>query len=285
MKNINNQYETDDGQLIFLRHPETIYNVYKRSVPKNLIECFTDYIDCCLSEKGNKQIEKLKDKLKSYKIKYIFTCPLFRCLQTCELVFKDHPDRENIKVIINPWIISKIHSLDDFSINIHTKQKNFSTNSSSKIKYDWDFFNSLYTTEDEREFFYLNMIDDLNNKEIEYVNKIEKIYKKFKEEYTSNVNQRLSNEFELMLKELAVFLAKTKSGESLNHVLKRCIKFKNHLKKYTIHLSENEKILIFTHSSFTKIFSSKSAYEMEYIADFPSDGTNISNCDILSMNI
>ena len=267
------------GQVLCVRHPETTYNNYRRSTPKNLIECLPEYIDCCLSARGLEQIEELAEKLKEIKIKFVFCCPLFRCLQTCDLTLKHHPDRCNLTVIINPWIMGSVSSLDDFSKNILKKQEIFSEK--SNVRFDWSFFNSLYKNEIEKETYYLNFVDNLTEDDEEARILIEKIKNLHENDKIHNLS-----DYDMYLTNLAKYFSGIrKRPESLNRLFQRSLKFKNYIKMFFEHLSNDDKILVFTHSSFVKISTSKMAYSLKSIPEFPEDGKNLLNCDILTMDI
>jgi len=276
------------GQVLCVRHPETTYNKYNRSTPKNLIECLPEYIDCCLSLRGLEQIDELAEKLKKIKIKYVFCCPLFRCLQTCDLTLKNHPNLSNLTVIINPWIMGSVNSLDDFSKNIIKKQEIFSEK--SNVRFDWSFFNSLYKNEIEKETYYLNFVDNLTEDDEAARILIEKIKTNHENDKIINISDHVkeskNSDYDKLLTDLAKYFSGTKKRpESLNCMFQRSLKFKNYIKMFFGNLSNDDRLLVFTHSSFVKISTSEMAYSMKSISEFPEDGKNLLNCDILTMDI
>jgi bisphosphoglycerate-dependent phosphoglycerate mutase len=270
------------GPVIYSRHLESFYNIYRRSIPKNLLECKTEFIDVCLSGKGKKEIDEYLELFKNLKIKYVICCPLIRCLETCELIFKNHPDKDNLTVIVNPWIMGNIGSVDDFSINTAFKQRKFNENSS--VKFDWSYFNKLYPTEEDKELYYFNFMDQLVDEEEAKI-LFEKIKKIDKTVITNFANNDYS-EYELLLTEFAnYFYKKKKKPESLKNVYRRCVMFKDYIKTFVTQLSMDEKIIIIAHCSYVKIATSKIAHSMDKILKFPPDYKYITNGELLTMDL
>jgi bisphosphoglycerate-dependent phosphoglycerate mutase len=310
-KNISNEktklneiYEqSDEGPVLYVRHAVTDYNLECLTINKELLRDKTRFIDCCLSDLGRKQAEELSEKLKYFNIKYAFCSPLLRCLETSLISLQNHPEKEKFSVIVHPCIIETVSSVQNFSKNMTIKQEKFNQN--SIVKFDWSYFNLLYPTDEERETYFLNFVDRLTDEDTEakiLFEKIKKVntntsfdskennvddeyLKKRNDDDCKNEETQYSNYERLLGKFSGYFVKKNIRPESLTGMFQRNLKFKNYLKSFLPKLSENEKIIVFTHCAFTKISTSKMAYQMEEIPEFPNDCYRTSNCEIISINI
>lgn len=301
MKNELKIYEISTrGPVLYIRHAQTNYNEAMLTIPKELLRDKPNFIDCQLSDEGIKQAEELSDKLKEFRIKYVFCSPLMRCLQTALISLQNHRDSKDFSVIISPLINEIVSGVHDFSKDIKSKQEMFNEN--SLVKFNWDCFNSLYHNEEERELYFLEFVDNYSNEEIELKNIWERLINlsrnkydvlKNADEYKENNgiqmdrhDNKIFSKYELLLAEFSgYFVEKKKRPETLKSMFNRNLKFKYYLKHFLNNLSENEKIIVITHSAFSKISTSKKVYEMETIPDFPSDCYKLSNCEIITMNI
>jgi len=176
----------DKGPVLYIRHGKTNYNKFCISAPKEIARVATEYLDCPLNEEGISQAEYISNALQKHKIKKVFCSPLQRCLETCLISLKNHPDKDSFMVKINICTLINPDLTLMFKRNLEFK--------------------------------------DLLRKNLEEI------------------------------------------------------------KKYTYQIND-EKILVFTHSAFTKISTSKNAYNMEVISDFPVDCYKPDNCEIISMNV
>ena len=110
--------------------------------------------DCKLTNKGINQSEEISLEISKMKIKYIFCSPMLRCIQTCYNSLKNHPDKNNITVIIHPLITETINCNHDFSKDIANKKKLF--NIESEIKFDWSVFDKYFPEENVQNSYYLD---------------------------------------------------------------------------------------------------------------------------------
>lgn len=280
----------DKGPVLYIRHGKTNYNKFCISAPKEIARVATEYLDCPLNEEGISQAEYISNALQKHKIKKVFCSPLQRCLETCLISLKNHPDKDSFKVFVHPHISETVSGVHDFSRNIKLKKFNFNIN--SEVKFDWSIFDNYFQDEVTQELYFLNFIDyspiDGNLENNEFYKNISDILEKI-------LSPECATNFSLgdkLLSEMSTHYVKEKRRpEPLIRMFKRNLEFKDllrknleEIKKYTYQIND-EKILVFTHSAFTKISTSKNAYNMEVISDFPVDCYKPDNCEIISMNV
>jgi hypothetical protein len=280
-ENKNKLYEKSQvGPVLYIRHGMTEYNKICLKLSKSEAKVKAEYIDCPLSEEGQKQANEISSTLASMKLKYVFCSPLLRCLETCYLSLLNHSDVENIKVIVHPLIMETISGVHDFSKNILMKKKLY--NNTTKVKFDWSVFDNYYPYPNEQECFFLNFIDNCNEDgDVE-------------SEFNILIKEIKANSIDLELKDqllgkLSLYGVKNNLSrlESLKAMFNRNLQFKEYLKDLmkTESFNNDEKILVFTHSAFTKISTSNQAYYLDKIELFPEDCLKLENCEIITMNI
>jgi broad specificity phosphatase PhoE len=266
--------KSSNGKILYIRHGETYYNK-KLISSENTKEVQIDefYIDSNLSEEGRRQAEGLAENLKDLKIKFVFSSPLNRCLETTHSALKSHPNRANIKVIIHPQITEVIHGAQDIAKNILKKKEIYNEN--SEIFYDWTLFDEFYTISDEAEFYFLTFIDNIPSDD-------DAIH------YLINDLMESKNKEGKYAKILSHFLLNNKRPETLQHLFQRSKKFKNFLK---IFLDENPtddsetKIAVVTHSAFIRMSTSAEGNKKERLDAYPEDCYKPDNCEIISLNL
>jgi hypothetical protein len=293
---LSNQDETllfekgDKGPILYVRHGKTNYNEFCKSAPKEVARVATEYLDCPLSEEGILQAEDISKTLHNLKINKVFCSPLHRCLETCLISLKNHPEKDNIKVYVHPHISETVSGVHDFSRKIRLKKSKFNLN--SEVKFDWSIFDNYFPDEVTQEFYFLNYIDyspvDGNLENNEFYENVSNLIDKILSPECA-VNYSLGDK---LLGEMSTHYVKEKRRpEPLIRMFKRNLEFKQLLRDHLEEVRKNtnqindEKILVFTHSAFTKISTSKIAYNMEVIPDFPVDCYKPDNCEIITMNI
>ena len=116
----------------------------------------------------------------------------YRALQTITLVLENHPNKENIKIIVHPLISELIIGIQDFLFDIKKTKKDFNMN--SKIKIDWSYFDEYVKNSKYDENFiyydYMNLIDE-NEKNIFYLKCKEKYEKGNMEEFKKDITEFL----------------------------------------------------------------------------------------------
>ena len=115
-----------------------------------------------------------------------------RALQTITLVLENHPNKENIKIIVHPLISELIIGIQDFLFVIKKTKKDFNMN--SKIKIDWSYFDEYVKNSKYDENFiyydYMNLIDE-NEKNKHYLKWKEKYEKGNMEEFKKDITEFL----------------------------------------------------------------------------------------------
>ena len=161
------------GKFLFMRHGQTWYNKQKGDESRKYNP---DFCDAHLSDTGIDQIKSKQEIINKLNIEKIYVSPYYRALQTVTLVLENHPNKENIKIIVHPLISELVFGIQDFLFDTKKTKKDFNMN--SKIKIDWSYFdeyvkNSKY---DENFIYYdnMNLIDE-NDKNKQYL--------KWKEKY------------------------------------------------------------------------------------------------------
>ena len=261
-----------EGKFIFIRHGETDYNINFNKNPK--IKYDIKYLDGHLNLTGQKQAEKASENFKNLNIELIYVSPLYRTLESAFLIFKNHPNKNNIKMIVHPLLTEVISSMNNFTDNIEEKRKIYNEN--SEIKVDWSIFDEEFKTKEEQNFYYLNYINLLPTNKYENIKN--NMFNSFK---TGKINQSII-ELGKIISDL-----KMKRIESLDHLFSRSCKFKEYLKdKYKNEIDDNEKkIVIISHSCFGQMFTSKECYGKSNIKEYPKDCCVPNNCEAISVYI
>jgi broad specificity phosphatase PhoE len=254
-------YERNDsGKLLYIRHGQTHFNKFSHDFSEEEAKIKIEFLDCPLSDHGKDQSKNLSEKVKNYKIKYIFCSPLHRCLETCLISLNNHPDKENLKIIIHPLITETVHCIHDFSKRIFEKKENFNK-AKTGLEFDWSLFDSLHENEVHGETYFMDFMDNFPVEENEYIHDL---FKKIKNE--EHYKNKKHEEVENYLLEFSNFAAeKKKRPESLKNMFNRNLKFKEFVKSLEQQLMEDEKILVYTHSCFMQISTSREAYQMQII--------------------
>ena len=261
------------GKIIFIRHGETNYNNdFNKKGFK--IKGNIQYIDGHLNAKGERQAIDSSKKFKLLDIEDVYVSPLFRTLQSATLIFKNHPNKNNIILHVHPLLTEIVSSVNNFVLDIEGTKKIFNMN--SEIKVDWEIFDKEFKTPKEQNFFYFNYINLLPKE------KTEEIKNKLFDSYgTPKIKENFA-EFGKLIVDL-----KMKRIESLDSLFKRAVLFKIFLKeKYKNSMKNtNRKIVIISHSCFGQMFTSKECYNKQHIEEYPKDSCEMKNCEAISVFI
>ena len=273
-KQINPLYAKNlKGKIIFIRHGETNYNIdfAKKGVK---IKSDLKYIDGHLNSNGERQAINASKKYQLLDIEDIYVSPLYRTLQTANLLFKNHPNKKNIKMHVHPLLTEVVSSVNNFTWDIQGTKKVFNMN--SEIKVDWSLFDNEFKTPEEQNFFYLNYIDLLSKE------KFEEIKKKLYNSYGTDKVKATVGELGQIIIDLNM-----KRLESLDNLFQRAVSFKAFLKeKYKNSLNNiNKKICIISHCCFGQMFTTKECYNKKHIEDYPKDCCEMYNCEAISVFI
>lgn len=256
-----------NGKVLYVRHGITEYNKMLEILPHKQVQLCKKFIDCNLAEEGKEQAELLNKELSLLDVKYVFCSPLNRCLETTFIGLNNHPNKENIEIIVYPLLSEVIHGSQDLPFDISAKRKIY--NEDSKIKVNWSYFDEI-VTESNQDNYFLSFIDN-ENENNDVINLMEKI-------------KRKSDDSQL-IKLLSMFLNYEKRPESLKHLFNRNLKFKEFLNKFLASnkLKANEKVVVITHSAFIRMSSSSLGVTKENC--YPDDCYRSGNCEIISINI
>lgn len=255
------------GPVLYVRHAQTTYNTFSEEMKQSkLIRLEEKYLDCKLSDEGRLQAENFFHKIKDFDIKYCFTSPLVRCLETSFLALNSHKNANDIEVIVHPLLNEIISSTQTITKPIKTKKEKFNLN--SQIKYNWNIFDTYYQTEQEQNHYYFNFVDN------QIVDSQRDLIRQIKE----NPEEGQIGRF------LGAFWQHGSRPETFNHLLGRTIAFKKFLTEFIKEngLKENEKIVIFTHLGFIRMSTSNSSSLFDIITEFPNDGFCPRNCEGIS---
>ena len=113
--------------VIYIRHGESIRN-HERTQAMSLNN--TDdinhyklgktnpkYFDCPLSQKGVEECQESSKVVSKHQIHVVLVSPLRRALQTCDIIFKDHPSKPMI--IVEPLLTETVHSASNFGTHLN----------------------------------------------------------------------------------------------------------------------------------------------------------------------
>ena len=229
------------GKYIFIRHGETNFNAILKEIKKEIAGVDPIHLDLPLNEKGIIQCKELSLTLNNFKVKIVLTSPLRRTLETTYYSLVNHPDKENIKILICPLLTETVSLTHDYSINIQEKKQYFSKENLG-LDFDWSLFEEKFPFLGDQEFYYLKYIDNIDKNDtrnyeiiqkllekIEEINMINSHSKEFYEKYKEHTNHKI----QMYLGDLAYFyyIILKKKPESVKHLFIRSLIFKEFLRK------------------------------------------------------
>jgi bisphosphoglycerate-dependent phosphoglycerate mutase len=278
--NATPMYEENDlGPVLYIRHGRTDFNKYLKETSLDAAIIESKFIDCPINDQGIEQAVSLQNQFNTFKISKIFCSPLHRCLETCLKSLENHPDKDKLKVIVHPLISEIAFCNHDFSKRTDQKKAYFNKENTG-LDYDWSLFDSCYEDHVGKETYFVKFMDGLPQSE-----KINELISQITSE--ENFEQKKYDIIDNSLVELSL-IATANHGrpETLNNVFRRNLEFKDMLKKLVAEeVKEGEKILVYTHSLYIKVATSRSAYTTDHIKEMPSDGYKVYNCGVIAMNI
>ena len=155
-----------EGKIIFIRHGETDYNkdLNKKGAK---IKYDITYLDGHLNLNGQKQAEKASELFKNLDIEAIYVSPLYRTLESAFIIFKNHPKKSKINLIVHPLLTEVISSMNNFSDDIDIKKNLY--NEKSELKVDWSLFDEEFKTKEEQNFFYLKYVNAFSQEKLDKI--------------------------------------------------------------------------------------------------------------------
>ena len=270
-KEERNYYQNLSEKLLIMRHGETDFNA---DPDKDNRVTNPKYPDCRLNQNGINQAKSKQGLINSLTLEKVYVSPIYRALQTVTYCLENHPNKNNIVVVVHPLVSEISNCINDYILDIKQTKKDFNMN--SKIKVDWSLFDEyVKTIKYDENFYYFDNFDCYESNEM---------YQKLKNIYDNGDIDGLRNG----LSELATkrFQAKIRF-ESLKHLQGRFIKFCDYLRekhKDTLE-DKNNKILVVSHCAYIKIGTDLTPYESEKIQDYHSTVYSPNNCEILSFKL
>ena len=259
-------------KLLIMRHGETDFNA---DTDKGNRITNPKYPDCRLNQNGISQAKSKQGLINSLTLEKVYVSPIYRAIQTVTYCLENHPNKNNIVVVVHPLVSEISNCINDYILDIKQTKKDFNMN--SKIKVDWSLFDEyVKTIKYEENFYYFDNFDCYEGKEI--------MYQKLKNIYNNGDIDGLRNG----LSELATlrFQAKIRF-ESLKHLQGRFNKFCEYIREHhkdTLNDKKN-KILVVSHCAYIKIGTHMTPYESEKIQDYHSTCYSPENCEILSFKL
>lgn len=98
-----------------------------------------DNIDTVLHPIGEMQCHANKEAVHCLNVKYVLVSPLRRTIQTCILMFKNHPQKKDIKFILVPILREVLHTLCDVPTDVHCIMEQFAQGKEACHGIDFDF--------------------------------------------------------------------------------------------------------------------------------------------------
>ena len=259
-------------KLLIMRHGETDFNA---DTDKGNRITNPKYPDCRLNQNGISQAKSKQGLINSLTLEKVYVSPIYRAIQTVTYCLENHPNKNNIVVVVHPLVSEISNCINDYILDIKQTKKDFNMN--SKIKVDWSLFDEyVKTIKYEENFYYFDNFDCYEGKEI--------MYQKLKNIYNNGDIDGLRNG----LSELATlrFQAKIRF-ESLKHLQGRFNKFCEYIREHhkdTLNDKKN-KILVVSHCAYIKIGTDLTPYESEKIQDYHPNCYSPNNCEILSFKL
>ena len=110
-----------------------------------------------LTIKGIKQCEDAKAIYHKLPIRCVFVSPLRRALETCELLFQDHPLKKDIQFIVHPLLTEMLAGSNEIPVPIQEKIEEY-----GKKKYDF----SLFSGYDRPELYFVYNLNSPENEQL-----------------------------------------------------------------------------------------------------------------------
>ncbi|CAD8214803.1 unnamed protein product [Paramecium octaurelia] len=124
-----------NSKYIIVRHALAWHNYFKRATEFRDRNIYSyELMDPPLHYLGKKQCEKMRPEINQMEFDVVYISPLLRTIQTAQLLFQDHPQKDQIKFILCPHISEKISS--QYSIYKWGNLTNILQDNNSPIKFD-----------------------------------------------------------------------------------------------------------------------------------------------------
>ena len=252
--------------IYFIRHGTTEWNwlhMKSKEEPGNysLDKFGMDLLDSNLHEEGREQAIQKQSWAAKYKATYVFTSPLRRALETTYLLFKEHPNRQNINIIVHPLIVEKMKYNHDFPRDFVATRAEYEAK--EELKFDF----SLFDTYLHPSIYYLYELNEPFSSQL----------------LSQIIPTQESGKFRDL--EVILKLIYERSPEPLEtslNCVKRGRKFCDYLDAFMKKMEITEKIFVISHSQFLLHLSAK---YFEEGSGKPLDGKWCQNLDYLEFTL
>ncbi|EAR99569.3 histidine phosphatase family (branch protein 1) (macronuclear) [Tetrahymena thermophila SB210] len=218
-----------------------------------------EYIDGPLHQIGEKQCISHQDQVAKIETELVLISPLQRTLQTAILLFQKHPNRQNIKFLVYPWLSESLNCANCISNQIYGAMREKYLKEASKHNIQLDF-----SILDDKKIFPTQLqwqIESMENNEN---------YKELAKNVTSE-QQYAEHLSEQMRKMYPDFY------ETWDLMLKRSENLKNKLKEI---LKEQQKtVTVVSHCNILKCLTKVRVDEKGWV-----HGIHINNCGMTYYN-
>ena len=290
------------SSIIIIRHAESEFNKTVKLLKERIeivdqkiflknIKSDRQLVDSFITEKGRNQCLKAGKELSNIPIKYIFTSPLRRSLETCKLVIqskfsensnylipiKEIKEQNNIKIIVHPYLFEKIEDSCDLIEDINKNRDNYK-------EFDWSFFDNM--NRNDFLFYQANFCDNYHHPEDSNISYSEEIRKYIKEKNLKENKEIIDIYLDVVLKGISKQFDNGKFIESSFKTIERLDYFKNFImdfieKNKINNENNNEKILVFGHSIYFKHLTSKKLSEEDLSP--PLEDSVLENCEFIGI--
>ena len=148
------------GKLFFVRHGQTPFNIRNNEwhlagdpISEISFQFSLQYVDPPLTPNGESQILSHKSDILSLPIDHVYVSPMLRTLQTCEILYQDHPNPPKITVM--PLVTEWIHVNHDVPLYPNNNQLMFPS-------FDWSLMPNDYFIKSILQNKYTERLDSEN---------------------------------------------------------------------------------------------------------------------------
>ncbi len=252
------------GPIIYIRHAQSLHN---KAALKYTAEEFPEkwskeLQDASITDDvAMDQIKELIPTVLDMTFTYVFVSPLNRCIETLYHSLKTHPNFDKMIIYIHPLLHEQVCSSCDLSMKIDEKEKKYSYIKNLNFKYFHENVNNEF-----KDYYFLDFFnfDKSQLKENKYEENIEKILEHMKLDFSQS----------------------GEGTEDLSSIYKRTVKFKEFLKEFKSlnKIADDEKILVYTHSRFIQLSTSKMASRLTNL-DNLTDSYFPKNCEAVTIHL
>jgi broad specificity phosphatase PhoE len=133
---------------VLIRHGLSIFNYNIKqtdvefgegSAESRAVETNKELFDPELHPIGIKQCENHQEQINKIKWKVVFSSPMQRAMMTTIHMFKNHPDKANIKFVVLPIAREVLHTTNDIAMDCHEMIEKYSEGKPEACGLKFDF--------------------------------------------------------------------------------------------------------------------------------------------------